>query len=104
MRMFVSFDLPTKTKYDQQVYRLFRRQLLDEGFIMMQYSTYVRFCRNDSEYSKYVRRIKQFAPKIEGDIRIYGLTERQYQNMQHICGRFKSDELLLGSLPLIVIE
>lgn len=104
MRMIVTFDLPTTTNLEKKQYRDFRRALLDEGFIMMQYSTYIRFCRNDSEYAKYIRRIKHFSSELTGDVRIFGLTEKQYQNMYHISGDKNDDEKLLARLPLIIIE
>lgn len=104
MRMFVTFDLPVESKEEKREYREFRALLLDEGFIMLQYSVYARFCRNGSEYSKYVRRIRNHAPIGVGDIRIFGLTEKQYQNMYMISGKKKSDEEILGIRPLVVIE
>ncbi|GBU11144.1 hypothetical protein AwErysi_07600 [Erysipelotrichaceae bacterium] len=70
---------------------------------MMQFSTYIRYCRNDSEYAKYFRRVKSFAPR-RGDIRIFAITESQYKKMYHFAGRKKSDEELLGPVALIVFE
>ena len=104
MRMIVIFDLPTKTDNDKREYRRFRKNLLKEGFIMIQFSVYSRFCRNDTEYAKYVRKIKKVAPKTKGEIRIIGLTEKQYEKMHLISSKRKTDEELLGISPLIVIE
>ena len=38
MRVFVMFDLPTDTALDRREYRVFRKYLMDTGFIMMQES------------------------------------------------------------------
>lgn len=103
MRMFVIFDLPTKTKEDIRIYNKFRRSIKKEGFIMIQYSVYCRFCRNDTEYSKYLRRVKTLAPQNHGSIRIFQLTEKQYKKMHVISKRKKSDEELLSIESLVVI-
>lgn len=42
MRLMIMFDLPVETSEDRRNYRKFRRALIDEGFLMMQYSIYVR--------------------------------------------------------------
>ena len=60
MRLIVLFDLPVGTKAERRKAQKFRDLLLKEGFIMMQFSCYSKFCRNDSEVSKYIRRIKTF--------------------------------------------
>lgn len=104
MRLFVSFDLPTTTNEDKKVYRDFRNGLLNEGFTMMQYSTYIRFCRNDTEKAKFVRHIKKIAPRDVGSIRMYWLTEKQYQSMFVFAGNKTNEELLIGKNPLIVFE
>lgn len=57
MRLIVLFDLPVGTKAERRKAQKFRDLLLKEGFIMMQFSCYSKFCRNDSEVSKYIRRI-----------------------------------------------
>ena len=103
MRMFVIFDLPTKTNEDIRIYTRFRKLLMKEGFIMVQYSVYSRFCRNDTEYMKYLRRVKTLAPQEHGSIRIFSLTERQYEKMHVISQRRKSDEELLSVNALVVI-
>ncbi|MGC6426759.1 MAG: CRISPR-associated endonuclease Cas2 [Akkermansiaceae bacterium] len=40
--LMVAFDLPTKTKDERKRYTHFRKCLLDDGFLMMQYSVYIR--------------------------------------------------------------
>ncbi len=44
MRLMVMFDLPVDTSADRRNYRKFRKALLNEGFVMIQYSIYVRVC------------------------------------------------------------
>lgn len=38
--------MPTETKEDLNKYRKFRKKLFELGFIMFQYSIYIRFCRS----------------------------------------------------------
>ena len=104
MRMFVIFDLPTLTKEQRKIYTTFRDNILKDGFIMVQFSVYSRFCRNDTEYLKMLRRIKVYAPRNIGNIRVFKVTEKQYQNMITFSGDLKSDEKLLSANPLLVIE
>ncbi|MGL5383474.1 MAG: CRISPR-associated endonuclease Cas2 [Culicoidibacterales bacterium] len=103
MRLFVSFDLPTQTNEEKKCYRDFRTALLNEGFTMMQYSVYIRFCQNDTEKAKFVRHIKKIAP-LSGNVRMYWLTERQYQNMFILTGGKTNNERIIGKKPLIVFE
>lgn len=44
MRMLCMFDLPVETDEERRSYRIFRKNLIQEGFVMMQYSVYVRVC------------------------------------------------------------
>ena len=104
MRMMVIFDLPTLTKEQRRTYTEFRDNILRDGFIMIQYSVYSRFCRNDTEYLKLLRRIKTYAPRDIGEIRVFKITEKQYQNMTIFSSTQKADEKLLSSNPLVIIE
>ncbi len=44
MKLICMFDLPTETARQKQAYRQFRKNLISEGFVMMQYSIYIRTC------------------------------------------------------------
>ena len=104
LRAFVIFDLPTLTKEDIRLYNQFRKSIMNDGFMMLQFSVYCRFCRNDTEYRKIIRRIKSYAPYKHGNIRLFALTERQYAQMQIISGSVLADEELLSINPLVIIE
>jgi CRISPR-associated protein Cas2 len=83
MVLFVMFDMPTETKADLKKYRDFRNKLFDFGFIMFQYSIYIRFCRSLAISEKYARKVEQFAP-LNGSIRVLRITEEQYKQMKII--------------------
>lgn len=40
MRMILMFDMPVETAEEKKAYRKFRQFLIDEGFIMHQFSIY----------------------------------------------------------------
>lgn len=46
MRLLIMFDLPVETSKERREYRQFRKRLINEGFLMIQYSVYVRVCVN----------------------------------------------------------
>ena len=55
MRLICMFDLPTDTAKEKKAYRIFRKKLIQEGFVMMQYSVYVRVCLN-RDYAKRIEK------------------------------------------------
>ncbi len=102
MRLFVFFDLPVVSELEKYNYRKFREFLLDNGFIMIQYSVYIRICRNQDDLVKQTNRIKKNCP-IKGNIRLLQITENQFENMEIIRGEQKEEEKYSID-PLIVIE
>ena len=65
--------------------------LLDDGFIMMQYSVYSRICKNNDDLNKHINRLKINAPKT-GNIRLLQVTENQYNNIIMFSGTKKVEE------------
>ncbi|MFY9075492.1 CRISPR-associated endonuclease Cas2 [Malaciobacter mytili] len=80
MVLFVMFDMPTNTKRDIKKYTKFRKKLLELGFIMFQYSIYIRFCKSLVIAQKYEKKIELSAP-LGGSIRVIKVTEAQYKNI-----------------------
>lgn len=74
------FDLPVITEKERKIATKFRKYLLDDGFIMMQYSVYSRICKNNDDLNKHINRLKINAPKT-GNIRLLQVTENQYNNV-----------------------
>lgn len=103
MRVLVLFDLPVETKHEIRQYTHFRKFLLDDGFIMIQYSIYMRFCRNTVDADKHIARIRQLSPQ-KGNIRILCVTEKQYENMILIIGEKSPTELMVNEQMTMVIE
>ncbi len=102
MRLMVIFDKPLETKEERKEYAKFRKFLISEGFMMLQYSIYVRYCANNTIADKYIMHIMAFKNKY-GDVRIICLTENQFANMILICGEKGERELKENDDGLIVI-
>lgn len=102
MRLLCMFDLPVETDSEKREYRAFRKNLIKEGFVMMQYSVYVRVCPS-REYAKRLEsRIKKFVPQ-EGNVRLLCVTEKQYSDMKLLVGSRTTAETAIGTERLIVI-
>ena len=90
MRLMVMFDLPMETSEQRKAYRVFRKKLINEGFLMIQYSVYVRVCVNPKAANFLETRISTFLPN-EGIIQTLMLTEKQYNDMHFLVGKEKDD-------------
>lgn len=93
MWIFVFFDLPTKTKKDKKNYTEFRRFLLKDGFMMMQFSVYARICKGDDSVETHKRRVKEHLPS-NGNIRMLSITDLQYSKMETLVGEKREEEKL----------
>lgn len=102
MRLLVMFDMPVITAEDKREYTKFRNKLIDDGFMMIQFSVYVRICKNQDDVIKHVNRVKLMGPK-RGNIRLLQVTEKQYEDMIMIRG-IKSDDESFSNDSLIIIE
>ena len=103
MRVFVLFDLPSVSKKEKRNYVRFRKDLMDDGFIMLQYSIYTRFCRNLQDAKKHVQRVQSFAPR-DGNVRILYVSERQFEEMILVIGDRSETEKTVNDDYLVVIE
>lgn len=93
MWIFVFFDLPTKTKKERKKYTDFRKFLLKDGFIMMQFSVYSRICKGDDSVQTHKKRVKEHLPP-KGHIRMLSITDLQYSKMETLIGEKKEEEKL----------
>ena len=63
MRMILMFDMPVDTAEERKAYRKFRKFLIDEGFIMHQFSIYSKLLLNNSANNAMIERLKTHNPK-----------------------------------------
>lgn len=102
MRVICMFDLPMDTAKEKRIYQLLRKGLIKEGFVMMQYSVYVRTCPT-REYAKRLgKRVEGIAPE-KGNVRLLTVTEKQYTDMKIIVGSKNTTERTIGSERLLIL-
>ena len=102
MRMLCMFDLPVDLPEEKKEYRECRKNLIKEGFTMMQYSVYIRTCPSREYGIRLESRIRKFAP-LKGNIRLITITEKQYDDMKIIVGSKRLNEERVGSERLTII-
>jgi len=85
MWLFVFFDLPVTTKKERKQATRFRKDLMKEGFSMMQWSVYTRHCASRESAEVHEKRIKSFVPE-KGQVTILRITDKQYGNMVNLWG------------------
>jgi len=86
MWLLVLFDLPVSTKQERKRASGFRNMLIDEGFMMKQYSAYLRHCPNRATADAFSERIGKAVPP-EGDVSIMTFTDKQYGLTRNFSGR-----------------
>lgn len=86
MRILIFFDLPTETTKDRKIYSKFRKFLINEGFIMMQESIYVKLTLNNSVTKSIKERIEKNKPE-KGIVQMLIITEKQFNSMEYIVRR-----------------
>lgn len=102
MRLLCMFDLPMESGEEKRAYRNFRRDLIKEGFVMMQYSVYVRVCPSREYANRLEKRIQKFIPE-EGNVRLLCVTEKQYSDMKLLVGSRSTAEEAIGVERMIII-
>lgn len=102
MRLVVFFDLPVETARQRKNYRLFRKFLLKDGYLMMQNSVYAKLVTNAGVSAGAIQRIRNNAPK-EGLVQILKVTEKQFSQMEFVTGECKEYEELDNLEELIVL-
>lgn len=80
------FDLPTDTEKARRDYVQFRKNLLKNGFTMLQYSVYIRHCASEENADVHFQRIKDFLPP-DGEVRLLTITDKQYGRMETYWGK-----------------
>jgi CRISPR-associated protein Cas2 len=99
MWVLVFFDLPTETAKDRKAYTRFRKELMQDGFTMFQFSIYVRNCPSKENKTVHVKRIKKILPE-KGHVGILSVTDKQFGNMEIFFGRNKEESGFLEAHQL----
>lgn len=86
MWVIAMFDLPTDTPKARKAYARFRKDLLEDGFTMMQYSVYSRHCASIENAEVHVERMGKRVPA-EGEVRFMAITDNQFGRIRVYVGR-----------------
>jgi len=80
------FDLPVVTKAQRKKATKFRISLEKDGFVMMQFSVYIRHCPSRENMEVHIKRVKSFIPE-EGKVSILHVTGKQYGDIINFNGK-----------------
>ena len=86
MWLLVLFDLPTETKTDRKRASKFRKQLLEDGFEMLQFSVYLRHCGSRENAEIHIKRVREILP-LYGKVDMLRITDKQFGRMERFYGR-----------------
>lgn len=86
MWILVFFDLPTETRTDRKVAARFRKELLNDGFGMFQFSIYMRFCASRENATVHIKRTQNALPK-KGKVGIMQITDKQFGMIELFHGQ-----------------
>lgn len=103
MWFFVFFDLPVKTKPQRKRATQFRKFLLDDGYMMIQFSVYARPCNGHEGVAKHSSRLLANLPT-EGSVRCLPVTESQYARMGIHVGKKTIRERKSGPQPITFFD
>ncbi len=86
MWVLTMFDLPVDTKKARKAYTLFRKELIRDGFAMMQFSVYIRHCASEENAEVHQKRVERAVPD-DGEIRVITVTDKQFERMRVFWGK-----------------
>lgn len=86
MWVIAMFDLPTETPIQRKAYAKFRKDLLNDGFSMMQYSVYTRHCASIENAEVHIARMGTRLPSA-GEVRFLTMTDKQFSRIRVFVGR-----------------
>lgn len=79
------FDLPVMSDLERKAATRFRNDLLDDGFMMIQFSVYARPCVNFEQIAKHTNSIRALIPEA-GNVRLIYITDEQWGKSVTVMG------------------
>ncbi|MBI4326729.1 MAG: CRISPR-associated endonuclease Cas2 [Chloroflexi bacterium] len=83
--LIAMFDLPVMTDKERKVATRFRKDLLDHGFLMIQFSVYARPCVSFEQVDKHLGIIEKMVPAA-GNVRLLFITDEQWSKSVTVIG------------------
>ena len=92
MRLIIMFDLPVITSDEKAAYTRFRKNLIKDGFIMMQESVYCKLVMNPLAAELAKERVNLIKPS-KGIIQALIITEKQYSSIEYLVGESQTKQI-----------
>ena len=86
MWVVAMFDLPVVSEEARKAYQAFRKVLLKDGFLQMQFSVYARHCPSEENADVHENRVEINLPP-DGEVRLVRLTDKQFGRMKVFYGK-----------------
>ena len=102
MRIFVFFDLPVDTSRDRRNYRVFRRELIKQGFVMLQESVYVKITLTNAVTVAAIENVRKICPD-RGTIHILKVTEKQFSDIVDINNSGALESSVMSSDSVVIL-
>ena len=102
MRLLLFFDLPMVTNKEKRIYTHFRKYLIQNGYIMMQFSVYCKIFNNRDAAVNHMSILRRSVPD-QGQIRLMLITEQQYTKMDIIVGGKSRQEETVTIEPFLLL-
>ena len=83
--LLVMFDLPVMTDEERRTATGFRKQLLDSGYLMIQFSVYARPCVSYETMDTHTRLLGKTVPAA-GNVRVMFFTDQQWKRAYTVVG------------------
>ncbi len=83
--VLVMFDLPVLTDEERKTASRFRRDLQENGYLMIQFSIYARPCVSYEQMDTHIARVKSVTPAA-GNVRLMFITDEQWGKSVTIVG------------------
>ncbi|MCX7804814.1 MAG: CRISPR-associated endonuclease Cas2 [Planctomycetota bacterium] len=90
MWLFVLFDLPVDDREKRRDYARFRKNLIKQGFSMLQYSVYARHYSNEETCAACKEFVRSVLPP-EGQVRLLSVTDVQFGKMEVYLGKNREE-------------
>lgn len=94
------YDLPMVSQKNKRDYRVFRKNLIKEGFLMMQESIYVKLVQNMQGAEAAIAYVRKVRPP-DGLVQALVITEKQYGRIIYILG--ESEQGTVSTTETVVI-
>jgi CRISPR-associated protein Cas2 len=90
MWIFCMFDLPVRTKKETRQATNFRNLLLDHGFVMKQFSVYIKSAKSLKSSKNLTKKLKNAIPD-GGSVSFLYITDKQFMMVDNFLGQLSSE-------------